>query len=435
MNDLLHKIFPTITVGLSVSLLFIVMFLAFSVFVPLNGAVIAPSTIVPSHGSKIIQHLRGGKIDKIFIQEGQLVHKGDILITLHNEDISAELHSRMMKKFLLQIKKLRLESSLSMSKTITISSDMMFDITDEQRTIINDQKKIFFYYNQASQSKNDILNKRISSAQEEMHGITAQLSALEQELKISKQQLDTQNKFLTKGITTQDNVIKFQQNYIEMQSRIESMRAQKLRLGQDIKAKKLEIINLRNTNIDNIANEIQKTDNALIDIIQSIKIAESKLKSYTILAQQDGSVLDLQYHSAGEVILPGQRIMYITPSDEKLVLQARIKSQDIAQALRIDERNSGFSPTKIRLTGYNTRRTPLVDGTMHNLSSSSIKDSRTGMEHYTAYVEINPTKLPKGIKLYPGMHAQIYIKTEERTLISYLVRPLLFTIEHAFREE
>jgi HlyD family secretion protein len=141
-------------------------------------------------------------------------------------------------------------------------------------------------------------------------------------------------------------------------------------------------------------------------------------------------VHQLNVHTVGGVISASEPIMLIVPASDTLIVEARINPADI------DQLQTGQA-TRIRFSAFNQRTTPEIAGTVFRIAGDLIKEQQTGLAYYTAGIRVEPGELAKlkGLKLLPGMPAEAYIKTGERTFASYLLRPLLDQMQRALREE
>ena len=157
--------------------------------------------------------------------------------------------------------------------------------------------------------------------------------------------------------------------------------------------------------------------------------AEDQLKRIDVRAPQEGRVLQLAVHTIGGVIAPGEPIMLIVPEADKLTIEARIAPQDI------DQLHTGQSAL-LRFSAFDQRTTPEIDGEVNLISADLTQDQRTGASYYLVHITPNSRELARlgNVKFVPGMPVEAFIQTGERTVLSYLVKPLRDQITKAFRE-
>jgi HlyD family secretion protein len=158
--------------------------------------------------------------------------------------------------------------------------------------------------------------------------------------------------------------------------------------------------------------------------------AEDQLRRVEIRAPQDGMVLQSTVHTVGGVITAGDAVMLIVPESDNLSVEAKVNPQDIDQ-LRIGQK------TLLRLSAFNQRTTPELNGNVSRISPDTTTDQRTGQSFYTIRVSLPPAEVAKlgDVKLIPGMPVEAFVQTGERTMISYLAKPLSDQLMRAFREK
>jgi HlyD family secretion protein len=192
----------------------------------------------------------------------------------------------------------------------------------------------------------------------------------------------------------------------------------------------LQVLQLDRELANEVAKEIREVETKIAELAERKSAAEDQLKRVDIRAPISGVVHQLNVHTVGGVISASEPIMLVVPAGDTLIVEARINPADI------DQLQTG-QKTRIRFSAFNQRTTPEIAGTVFRIAGDLIKEQQTGLAYYTAGIRVEPSELAKlkGLKLLPGMPAEAYIKTGERTLASYLLRPLLDQMQRALREE
>jgi HlyD family secretion protein len=157
--------------------------------------------------------------------------------------------------------------------------------------------------------------------------------------------------------------------------------------------------------------------------------AEDQLKHVEIRAPQDGVVHQLAVHTLGGVVSPADPIMLIVPEGDSLAVEAKVSPQDIDQ-LHVGQ------AAGLRFSAFNQRTTPEINGTISRISPDVSQDQRSGLSYYVIRISISPEEIPRlgNVKLVPGMPVEAFIKTYDRSVISYFTKPLQDQILRAFRE-
>jgi len=192
---------------------------------------------------------------------------------------------------------------------------------------------------------------------------------------------------------------------------------------------KLEIIQIERDMTSEVDRELRDADAKIGELVERKVAAEDQLKRVEIRALQDGIVYQLAVHAAGEVIGPGDPIMLIVPQKEDLKVEAKVAPQDVDQ-LAIGQ------TADLRFSAFNQRTTPEIEGTVARISPDTTTDQRTGQSFYTVRIDVKASELAKlgAVKLLPGMPVEVFIKTGERNVLSYFLKPLDDQIARAFRE-
>jgi HlyD family secretion protein len=178
-----------------------------------------------------------------------------------------------------------------------------------------------------------------------------------------------------------------------------------------------------------VAKELREISGTIGELLERKVAAENELKRVEIRAPQSGIVHELSVHTAGAIISPGETVMLIVPDADNLEVEAKISPQDI------DQVQVGQS-VDLRFSAFNQRTTPEITGTVDRVGADLTHEERTGLSYYTARIDVRPEILNQlgEVRLLPGMPVEVFLKTRDRTTLSYLAKPLADQIERAFRE-
>ena len=181
--------------------------------------------------------------------------------------------------------------------------------------------------------------------------------------------------------------------------------------------------------MNEVVAELRDVESQLLDLAERFRAADDVLNRIEIVSPIDGFAVDLQVFTSGAVIRPGDRLLDVVPDSEKLVIEARVTPTDI------DIVHAGLE-AQVSLSAFNQRVTPTVEGTVTWVSADRLTDASSGEEYYTARIDLKDQNDPRlnGLKLLPGMPAEVLIRTGERTLIQYLISPVEQSISRSLRE-
>ncbi len=416
--------------GLAIVGLFLGTFGAWAGFVPLDGAAIAPGVVSVAGKRKTIQHLEGGIIREILVTEGSFVEAGQPSVRL--DDTRARESLGLLRD--------QYEASLALEARLIAERDeapsIVFgeiDIAGDDGALTNvvrEQIDIFEARRTTIDGRIAVLRERIARLRREVKGAREQLVAEEEQLRLVNDEMDGVALLVNKGLATKTQLLELQRLAAEIDGRTSALRTASSRGTHDVKEAKLQISNLENTFHDEVVGELRDVSVRISDLEHRMRAAEDVLQRTEITAPLAGIVVNLQHHTLGGVIAPGEPILDIVPRDEELVVEARVDPRDI------DVVHAGLS-AQVRLTSYSMRSTPPLDGVVSTVSADQLIDDKTGAAFFSALIEISPDSLAanRGIRLYPGMPAETMILTERRTAIDYFLEPLMRSFNRAFRED
>ncbi|MFP6742973.1 MAG: HlyD family type I secretion periplasmic adaptor subunit [Alphaproteobacteria bacterium] len=274
------------------------------------------------------------------------------------------------------------------------------------------------------------MGQRIAQFDEEIIGLEGQVAAEDVQLLLIAEETNAVLVLLEKGLERKPRLLALQRREAEIVGSRSGNMAQVARVKQNIGEARLRISELDTARINEVVEQLRAAQNELFDLAERIHAAEDILRRTAILAIQDGTVVNLQVHTPGGVIAPGAPLLDIVPSDDALIIEARVDPRDI------DVVHWGL-PARVRLTAFNQRSAVPMDGRVLSVSADAITDERTGQAYYLARIKLDkdPATLGTGISLYPGMQAEVMIVTGARTVLDYLLAPISRSIDRSLRED
>ena len=398
-----------INYGVKALIIFAVLFLAWALFLPIKSASIAEGTIVLDFNRKTIQHLEGGIIDQILVKEGQMVNEGDVLLYLH--DIKAKTEQQILKERLwtMQLQKERLKaekenkSSMNLTDFFAETGELSPSDNDKLKEIATNQLRLFKAKKDKRSGEIKVLEKKLKSA--------------ETRLKLFQKELG-----LIKPLVEEDNLPVLRE--LDLQKSIAET-------DEQAEVARLQVANYKNDDLSETLKEIKESDMEIVGLYNQLSASKDILKRSSVTSPTSGKVMNIKYHTIGAVVPPGGEMMSIVPQHEELIIEAKVKPQDI------DNVAIGMK-SKIQLTAYKGKKVPKLNGEVINISPDIITNEQTRESYFLARVSISKKdieKLKDKIELYPGMPAQVFIVTGSRSLVSYLFTPISDSAYRAFREE
>jgi HlyD family secretion protein len=371
--------------------------------VPISGALIAPGAVVVDSNVKKVQHPTGGVVGEVRVRDGDTVKAGDIVVRLDETVVKASLAIVVKTLNGLWARAARLEAEQRGLDKINFPP-MLTDRADDPdvRDVMASESKLFEVRVNGRAGQKAQLRERVMQLNEEIAGLTAQESAKNKEIALVEKELIGVRDLYDKHLVQLTRLTTLERD----NARLSGERAQYIASRAQAKGK------------------ITETE------LQIIQVDKDMIR-IDIRAPQDGMVLQSTVHTVGGVITAGDAIMMIVPQADDLSVEAKVNPQDIDK-LQIGQK------TLLRLSAFNQRTTPELNGKVTRVSADVTTDQRTGQSYYTIRVSMpaeEVARLGAENKLIPGMPVEAFVQTGDRTMFSYLMKPLSDQLMRAFREK
>lgn len=397
----------------------------------LAGAVVAPGHFVVDSYVKKVQHPTGGVVGEILVGEGDEVRAGDVLMRLDSTQTRANLAIVTKRLNELAARLARLEAERDDLDDIAFPDWLLANNRDpEVAAAIQSESRLFQSRRDAREGQKAQLNQRIAQFEHEIAGLKAQEVAYGEGIEVLNTEISVLNRLREQGIVSDQRLnglktqaatfggergekIAFQ---AQSAGRITETRLQILQIDQDLRSE--------------VGRELREVQGQIGEYVERKVAAEDELKRIDIVAPQSGIVHQLAVHTVGGVISPADPIMLIVPEGDDLALEVQIAPKDV------DQIQIGHAAL-LRMTAFNLRTTPELNGFVSRIAADLTTDERSGQSYYLVRVAIPQAEKEKlkSLTLVPGMPAELMIKTADRTALSYLVKPLSDQIFRAFRED
>ena len=396
----------------------------------ISGALIAPGTIVVESNVKKVQHPAGGVVGQLLVRDGDRVKAGDLLVRLDDTIMRANLAIVTKALTELNARKARLEAERDGAETVKFPDDLMQQAdVPEIAQVLMGERKLFELRRSARAGQKAQLQERINQSGEETTGLSAQKVAKEKEITLIEHELAGVRDLFNKNLVPMTRLTSLERDA----TRIDGERGQLIATIAQAKGKiaelRLQIIQIDQDLSSEVAKEMREIDAKIGEFVERKVSAMDQLKRTDIRSPQDGTVFQSTVHTVGGVMPAGEPIMLIVPEADKLTIEARVNPQDI------DKVQLG-QIAALRFSAFNVRTTPEIFGTVSRVSADTTTDQRTNQSYYTIRIAMPPEQVTRlgDVKLVPGMPVEAFVKTGERTVISYLMKPLSDQINRAFRE-
>lgn len=399
-------------------------------FADINGAVIAPATIVSESYSKKVQHREGGNVLRILVKDGDVVEAGQDMVQLDPTETKAELGivDGQLDEF--RIRKARLEAQRDGVADIKLPVVLAERANDPAITeIFGGQKRLLASMLQTATSKKDQLAEQLGQLKEQIAGIDAQISSSKKQLSLIGREVEGLRTLQAKGLVPASRVMTMDREAARIDGEQGQLKASKAGTQSKIGEVNLQIIQVDEDLRAQALTDLRDVDAKISELSERRIAAAARLSRMSIKAPITGTVYQLAIHTEGGVIAPGEAIMMILPQGDDLVLQAQVTPNDI------DHVHLG-QPARIRFTAFNSRVTPEIAAEVTQVAADTTRADAQTPPYYGIRLTISAEELKKlgDNKLKPGMGAEAFIQTESRSPFSYLVKPLVDQWRHAMRE-
>jgi HlyD family secretion protein len=397
----------------------------------ISGAVVASGSLVVESNVKKVQHLTGGIVGELRVRDGDRVRAGDIVVRLDETVTRANLAIVTKGLGELMARKARLESERDGRDAINFPAQLVADASDPDRAAAMDsERKLFNLRKTARSGQKAQLQERIAQLQEEISGLAAQQNAKTKEIGLIERELAGVRQLWKQNLVQLNRLTALEREA----TRLEGERGQLIAAAAQAKGKTaetaLQILQIDQDIASDVAKELREVDGKIGEFIERKVAAEDQLKRIDIRAPQDGTVFQLAVHTVGGVITAGDPIMLIVPEADNLSVEVKVNPQDIDQV-------QPNQKAILRFTAFNMRTTPEIEGTVTRISADTSTDQRTGQSYYTIRIAMAADQVERlgDVKLLPGMPVEAFVQTGDRTMFSYLIKPLHDQFVRAFREK
>jgi membrane fusion protein, type I secretion system len=396
----------------------------------LSGAVIGPGTLVVESNVKKIQHPTGGIVGEILVKEGSAVEAGQLLVRLDETVTRASLGIVRSQLDELTARQARLDAERDGLEDAAFSDGLLSRAHEPSVALaIASEKRLFEARRRAREGQRAQLRERIAQIKEELSGISGQRDAKDGELLLINEELTGVNVLFSKNLIGIQRVMQLRRDKTRLEGERNSLTAEMARAKGKISEIELQIMQLDQDFLTEVLKDLRETQGKIAALKERVTAAEDQLKRIDIRAPQSGIVHQLAVHTVGGVIANGETIMLIVPRSDELVVEAKIGPGDIDQvALGAD--------ASVRIMAGNRRTTPQLLGKVTRVSADLTQEQQTNQTYYLIRIALPESQLHRlgDLRLVPGMPAEAFVQTGERTPLQYMLKPLREQIARTFRE-
>jgi HlyD family type I secretion membrane fusion protein len=400
---------------------------AWAAAAPLSGAVVAPAQFKVELNRKTVAHQEGGIVRRILVRNGQKVRAGEPLLEVGDLRQDAELGLLQDQLRAAQARLARADAQARFAPRFEPPAGLAADA--QAAPALQREQAVF-------DARRRALDEQAAALQDQVHQIQAQAGALDTQidatataLRLSEEELAMNEPLLAKGYVSEARVLSLRRTAADYRSRIGEQRAELATARQRAGELHGRLAQLRLQYQNSAVDELREATAQVREAQERLRPSRDQVERQTVRAPVDGEVMSLAVAAPGAVVTPRQPLLDVVPAGEKLVVHAQIAPQDIEQV------HAG-SPAEVRLSASDARRLPALPARVATVSADRMSDPATGRAWFDVSVELDAAALKRHpeIRLQPGLSAELYVTTAQRSLLQYLLKPLTGFTQRAMRE-
>jgi HlyD family type I secretion membrane fusion protein len=407
---------------------------------PLNSAVVAPGTFVATGQNKLVQHFEGGIIREIAAKDGDVVEADQVLVRMDDTAANSKLRRLVIRKYRLLAMKARLQAEMSSSETIETPAAFSESARDPEIQAILERQRAELWARRASLvTQESVLAKQIAGLEESIRGYEAQVQSTKQRIALFAEELKDKNLLLGQQLVRKSDVLALRRSEASLGGELGEYLGRIADSKERIAQANERIAQLHSTALRDAIKELRETEAELDDIEEQIRAAQDVVNRVDVRSPVRGIVVKKNFHTPGGVVSPGAVILELLPISEERIIEAHVNPKDISHV-------SVGQEALVRLSALNQRVTPMVRASVIYVSADALSEqvqvkadtrSDTRREFYMVRVGLDQGEILRRMPDFiptPGMPADVYIKTGERTFFEYIMKPVFDSFSRAFRE-
>ena len=400
-------------------------------FARLDSAALAPGVLVVDSQRKTVQHLEGGILRAILVQEGETVIAGQHLALLDVTEAKARLDQLLNQQIAADARLARLRAEQSNARTLTFAPALLQAAARQgAEASVQAEADLFEARWRAYDSSIELIDRRIGQLRKTIASLDAQVQANDKRLALFEDERKAVTSLFKQGYERRPRVLELERQVADLIGRRGELINTIAANNQAVVGAEVEIENTGHVRMAEVAGDLEQTLAAKADLAEQIRAAQDVVDRRTVISPQDGVVVDVRVVTPGGIIAPGEAIMDVVPVNDELIVESRVDPGDI------DVVRTGL-PAWVRLSAYKASWSPMIEGVVQYVSADMLSDQRTGHAYFRARIQLSAESLAeyKDIQPTPGMPADVMIVTGSRRAIDYFLAPITDRIRNSFHEE
>lgn len=403
-----------------------------SISAKLSGAVIASGIVRVESNRQVIQHPQGGVVGAILARDGDQVQAGQTLVRLDDTFVLSELEVTLGQLRELRARRAQFEAERDDLPEVVFPADMVeaarTDPTVER--LLTSQQRLFEARLTSTRQERAQIAEQIAQAHNQIAGVESQLAAVRIQEDLVRADLEPQRQLLERGLTQAGRVSILEREQARLLGEIGQLETARAQLRGQIAALQIQDLRRGSARQEEAVSSLRDLEFREIELVERQNSARETLARMDLRAPASGIVYGSRVFAVHSVIGAGEAVMYVVPQDQPLIIVANVMPTDIDQV-------SIGQPVTLRLSAFNAQQTPELTGEVMRVSADAFVAEATGQSFFQVEVRLPPEELETlsaDVRLVPGMPVDTFIRTSDRTPLSYLTKPLTDYFTNAFRE-
>ncbi len=396
-------------------------FIIWACFAEVDEVTRGEGRVIPSKQVQIIQSLDGGIVAEILVHEGQNVTVGTPLVRIDETRAVSSLRENQAQYLAFLAKQSRLKS---------LAEDVPFnpppEVRKEEPEIYDQEYALYLSSKDEVRSAMDIAREQVTQREKELLEVQYKKEIAEKNYESANKELAANKPLLASGAVSEIDILKLEREATRARGDIDQARAQISRIQSAIGEARRKVTEVEQNFRSKVRTELNDVTGRLNSLTEATVSLQDKVNQTTLKSPVNGKVSRLFFNTVGGVIQPGKEVLEVVPTDDALILETKIQIKDIA-FIRM------LQPVVVKLTAYDYTVYGALDAVVENIAADSIVDEK-GNAYYLVRVRTLKSSLGKGLPIIPGMVAQVDIMTGKKTVLSYLLKPVLKAKSYAFSE-
>jgi membrane fusion protein, protease secretion system len=406
-------------------------FIAWASVAPLDKGVPLSGTVAVASSKKAIQHLTGGTVEDILVKEGTVVKAGDVLVRMNSVQAKVNSETARIQYYTARATEARLSAERDGKSALPFSVELQDAAKDVRvASTLSLQQQLFSSRQSALRSELSAFDENISGLMLQKRGLEESREGKKQQLTFLKEQLDGIRDLSNEGYVARNRLLELERTYAQLNTAItEDTNSMGKILSQisEIKLRKLQRSQEYQKEVRTQLSDVQREADGLANRLTGL---DFEVNNALVKAPVDGTIVGMNIFTNGGIIGPGFRMMDVVPSDDPLIVEGQLPVH------LIDKVHPNLN-VELIFTAFNQNQTPHIPGIVTNVSADRLVDEKSGMPYYSVKAKVAPEgmKLISNLQIRPGMPVDLFVKTGERTMMNYLLKPVLDHLRMSMTEE